>query len=209
MSAVVFDCDGVLVDSEPLSELAWAEVLAPYGYTPAADDFRATRGLTSPDTYRHFAMRTELPGPAEVVAAVDAVRRREYDRGLDVFEDAVSAVRELALVGTPLAVASSSSRTSLEHKLDLAGLARFFEVVVSGSDVARGKPAPDLYLAAARRLDVDPGRCLAVEDAVAGADAAAAAGMRVVMVDRGVGTVDARYAITSRLEADLLLLWLG
>ncbi len=75
--------------------------------------------------------------------------------------------------------------------------------------MARGKPAPDLYLAAARRLDVDPGRCLAVEDAVAGADAAAAAGMRVVMVDRGVGTVDARYAITSRLEADLLLLWLG
>jgi len=208
MNAVVFDCDGVLVDSEPISERAWTEVLALHGHTPEADDFRATRGLTSLDTYRHLAARFALPGAAEVVAAVDEARWREYDRGLAVFPDAFEAVRHLAMVGVRLGVASSSARHNLDRKLEIAGLARYFEFVVSGTEVARGKPAPDLYLAAARGLGVAPAACLAVEDAVAGADSASSAGMRVVMVDRGVGTVDSRYAITSELDAEQLLGWL-
>lgn len=209
MSAIVFDCDGVLVDSEPISERAWAAVLADHGYAPTAEDFASTRGLASSDTYRHFATRVELPPPSEVVAAVDVLRWREYDSGVPVFADARAAVQHLAMVGMPLAVASSSARHNLERKLDVTDLARYFDVVVSGDDVGAGKPAPDVYLAAAKGLRIDPTLCLAVEDAVPGAIAARAAGMRVVMVDRGVGTTDARFSIVSELDAEQLILWLG
>lgn len=209
LSAVVFDCDGVLVDSEPIAERAWTEVLARYGHAPTADDFSATRGLTSPDTYARFAVRFELPPSADVVTQVDEVKWREYDGGLDVFDDASRAVRELAMVGVPLAVASSSSRRNLDRKLQLAGLARFFELVVGGDEVDRGKPAPDLYLAAAEGLGVEPSQCLAIEDAVPGAVAAETAGMKVMMVDRGVGTVDERFSITTKLDATQLVNRLG
>lgn len=207
MSAIVFDCDGVLVDSEPISERSWAAVLADYGYAPTVEDFASTRGLASADTYRHFTERVDLPPPDVVVAAVDALRWHEYASGVAVFADARDAVQQLAMVGTPLAVASSSARHNLERKLEVAGLARYFDVVVSGDDVAAGKPAPDVYLAAAQQLRVDPSRCLAVEDALAGAEAAHAAGMRVVMVDRGVGTVDPRFSIISELDAEQLIAW--
>jgi HAD superfamily hydrolase (TIGR01509 family) len=208
MSAVVFDCDGVLVDSEPISERAWTEVLARYGYAPSAADFAACRGRASPDTYAHYAGRVALPDYDEVVAAVDAVRHEAYDAGLPPFADAAAAVRGLAMAGVPLAVASSSARHNLDRKLAVSGLARYFEVTVAGTEVAAGKPAPDLYLAACAGLGMGPARCLAVEDAVAGAVAASAAGMRVVLVDRTGGAVDPRFATTSALDAEQLMMWL-
>ncbi len=208
MNAVVFDCDGVLVDSEPLSEAAWTEVLAPYGYTPGREDFDACLGKVSRDTYAHYAARADLPGPDVVIAAVDAVRWRGYEEGVTVFADALETVRVVAAAGVPMAVASSSSSRNLRRKLDVSGLGRYFDVVVAGDAVERGKPAPDLYLAAAAGLGVDPAGCLAVEDATVGAAAAAAAGMRVVLVDRGRVGSDARFALVSSLDGGLLLSWL-
>ena len=207
MRAVVFDCDGVLVDSEPLSDASWAGALAARGYTMTPQDTVTVRGISEADCYRYFAVRADLPDEAEMQAEVDAGRLSGYP-GLEPFGDAAATVPELALYGIPMAVASSSRGEHLRHKLELVGLARYFEFVVGGDEVRAGKPAPDVYLAAAAGLGVDPQDCLAVEDSVNGADAAVAAGMRVVCVARYGATVGTHPTVDS-LDSRLILTWLG
>jgi beta-phosphoglucomutase-like phosphatase (HAD superfamily) len=207
MTAVVFDCDGVLVDSEPLSDASWAAVLARYGYAMTAQDVAAVRGTTAPDTHAYFAQRAPLPPAEEFIDAVDRLRWAGYPE-LKAFPDAAATVRELAMVGIPLAVASSSKGIDLREKLQLLDLIRYFETVVGGDEVAAGKPAPDLYLAAAAGLEVAPDSCLAVEDTAIGADAAVAAGMRAITVARSGGLV-AGHATVDRLDGTLLLTLLG
>ena len=207
MRAVVFDCDGVLVDSEPISEATWAEVLAGHGYTPDAGDFAAVRGTTSADTAAYFARRAELPPSPELVAEVDTLREAAYGQ-VPVFADAAKAVRALAAVGIPLAVASSSGRPLLDLKLEVSGLRRYFDVVVSAQDGTRGKPAPDLFDAAAAGLGIAASACIAVEDTELGADAAVSAGMRTVLVWRD-GAVSGRHTTVSSLDPELILGWLG
>ena len=93
-------------------------------------------------------------------------------------------------------------------KLAALDLHRYFEVTVAGDEVANGKPAPDLYQAAAERLGIDPGTSVAIEDTLIGADAAVAAGLRTVIVDR-MGLPTGPHPVVSEVDADLLLLWLG
>ncbi len=209
MTAVVFDCDGVLVDSEGLVGEVWAGELARYGVLATVEDGHAVRGLTDPDCYAHFAARGDLPPWPEFDAAVRAAIARRYPDDLRAFSDAADAAAALALQGLPLGVASSSPRWRLDLALEVSGLGRYFDVTVAGDEVERGKPAPDLYLVAAASLGVDPAGCLAVEDAAAGADAAAAAGMRVVVVQRPGAPLVPGHASVSELDADLLLTWLG
>lgn len=208
MRAVVFDCDGVLVDSEPLSERAWAEVLGGYGYQPTDGDHAATRGTTGRDTEAYYRRHLDLAGGHDLLAEVDALRRRWFENELAVFDDAVVTVRALAAEGLPLAVASSSGRVELDIKLAKFDLARYFDVTVAGDEVVRGKPAPDLYDEAARALGVPPAGCLAVDDTEIGADAAAAAGMRAVQILRD-GSLSPRYPVVSSLDPELILHWLG
>lgn len=207
MVAVVFDCDGVLVDSEPLSDASWAGALADHGYTMSAADVVAVRGTSEADCYRYFADRVALPGEAEMQADVDARRLAGYPN-LAAFPDALATVPALAMQGIPMAVASSSRGQHLRHKLELVHLARYFDVAVGGDEVPAGKPAPDVYLAAAAALGVDASVCLAVEDSVNGADAAVAAGMRVVCVAR-YGTTVGNHPTVDTLDAELILTWLG
>ena len=207
MKAVVFDCDGVLVDSEPLSDASWAGALAGHGYVMTSEDIVAVRGTSEADCYRYFAVRAELPARAEMQAEVDARRLAGYP-DLAAFGDAATTVPELAFHGIPLAVASSSRGEHLRHKLRLVGLGRYFEVVVGGDEVPAGKPAPDVYLAAAAGLGFDPRDCLAVEDSANGADAAVAAGMRVVCVAR-YGTTVGTHPTVDTLDANLIMTWLG
>jgi HAD superfamily hydrolase (TIGR01509 family) len=112
------------------------------------------------------------------------------------------------MVGVPLAVASSSSRYNLDAKMDVLGLDRYFEVTVAGDEVSSGKPAPDLYQAAVERLGIDAATSVAVEDTTVGADAAAAAGLRTVIVNR-MGLASGSHTTVSEVDADLLLLWIG
>jgi len=123
-----------------------------------------------------------LPEPPEEISA-EVVRRLEeiYRRKLPLIEGAVEAVERLAW-RWPLALASSSNRGLIDLVLELAGLERFFRVTVSSEEVPRGKPAPDVYLEAARRLGVPPDRCAAVEDSENGIRSAKAAGMRVIAI---------------------------
>ncbi len=208
MNGVVFDFDGVLADSEPLSWQAWANVLAPFGIVVDNEDILACTGTNSRDTYAHFAGRGELAPYSQILDAVDRHRRTAYHDGLRGFDDAINAVRTLAMVGVPLAVASSSSRINLDLKMAILGLARYFEVTVAGDEVDRAKPAPDLYRDAAQLLGIDPASSVAVEDTAIGADSAAAAGLRTVIVNR-MGLPTGMHPVVSEVDPDLLLLWLG
>jgi HAD superfamily hydrolase (TIGR01509 family) len=208
MNGVVFDFDGVLGDSEPLSWAAWTVTLRPYGIEISDEDVAACTGTTSKDTYAYFAPRAPLPAYPDVLDAVDRHRQAAYPTKLRPFPDALDAVQALAMVGVPLAVASSSSRKNLDIKLRVLGLGRYFDVTVAGDEVERGKPSPDIYLRAVEKLRIDPGTSIAVEDTGVGADAAAAAGLRTVIVNR-MDLPTGRHPVVSQVDPDMLLLWLG
>jgi HAD superfamily hydrolase (TIGR01509 family) len=183
-SAVIFDLDGTLVDSEPLSKVAWRRVLALHGCSVGDADITAAQGLRFGESYAKFARASPLP-PLDVVwNDYSQLLYASYDDGLACFDDAVSTAHELHAEGVALALATSSQRERLERTLAAAGLRGLFAVTVAGDEVTRGKPAPDGYLAAARLLGVDPADCVAVEDSQAGIDAAKDAGMLVLAVVR-------------------------
>lgn len=202
-SAVVFDLDGTLVDSEPIAERAWSATLLRHGYEVSAGDVAATTGLSAPDTQIYFLRAAQLSPDLDLLSDVDAVRFELLEAELTAFDDALETVRELAARGIPLGVATSSSKRSMELKLEKTDLARYFDVAVAVDDVRLGKPAPDLYVEAAMRLRTDPADCLAIEDTDIGADAAVAAGMRVVQVRRD-GSLSMRHAVVSTLDAAMV-----
>jgi HAD superfamily hydrolase (TIGR01509 family) len=138
-------------------------------------------GMSSREWSRYLHETVGLREPPEVIN--DEVVRRmlaRYENELPVIPGAIEAVRRVADAGLRLAVASSSNRELIDAVLDRLSLTELFEVTVSSEEVARGKPAPDVYLEAASRLDVEPMRCVAIEDSASGIRAARAAGMRVV-----------------------------
>ena len=182
VEAVVFDLDGVLVQTEEL----WDEVREQFArerggrYDPEAQ--RAMMGMSSLEWSRFMNEELGVPEPPERIS-VEVVRRMEarYRQRLPLIPGAREAVERLA-ARWPLGLASSSNRPLIDAVLELSSLAQFFEVTVSSEEVARGKPAPDVYLEAARRLGVDPSRCAAVEDSHSGIRSARAAGMRVIAI---------------------------
>lgn len=205
--AVVFDCDGVLVDSEPLADEIWGRVLAGYGYEMTIDDGTACRGTSEATTHAYFAERADVPPFDAFMAELDAIRVPVYEERLVAFDDAVDTVRLLAAEGVVMAVASSSRRHALEGKLVLTGLDRYFDVIVGGDEVTHGKPAPDVYLEAARRLGVPPSECLAIEDADLGAESAKVAGMRTIMVRRD-GSLSSHHTTVTEISAALINAWM-
>jgi HAD superfamily hydrolase (TIGR01509 family) len=208
MNGVVFDFDGVLADSEPISWRAWTDVLAPFDVAVADEDVAACTGTRNLDTYAHFAATADLPPYNEIIKEVDERCFAAFATELDGFDDAIEAVRRLAMVGVPLAVASSSARANLDRKMKVLDLERYFDVTVAGDEVDHGKPAPDIYRAAVVRLGIDPAASIAVEDTALGADAAAAAGLRTVIVNR-MNLPTGQHPVVSAVDADMLLLWLG
>jgi HAD superfamily hydrolase (TIGR01509 family) len=182
IGAVVFDLDGVIVDSEQV----WDDVRERYtresGGTYTDRATRDMMGMSSVEWSRYMAETLHVPGtPEEINAAVVARMLERYGEAPPLIDGAVDAVRRIG-ARWPLAVASSSNPELIEVVLRVSGLAPLFRAVVSSQEVPRGKPAPDVYLEAARRLGVDAGRCAAVEDSHNGIRSAKAAGMRVVAV---------------------------
>jgi HAD superfamily hydrolase (TIGR01509 family) len=180
--AVVFDLDGVIVDSEQV----WADVREQYvheaGGTYGPTATRDMMGMSSSEWSRYMADRLGVPGtPEEINAAIVERMLARYGERPPLIPGAVEAVRRVG-ARFPLAIASSSNRELIDAVVAAAGLADLFAVRVSSEEVARGKPAPDVYLEAARRLGVDPAACGAVEDSHNGIRAAKAAGMRVVAI---------------------------
>jgi HAD superfamily hydrolase (TIGR01509 family) len=199
MRPIVFDCDGVLVDSEQLAWSAWRQILVRYGITLTAEDIALLTGRTDRDAHDHFSLRAELPDHASFWDELSEVTFRLFDQHLLAFEDAADTLEALRTRGATMAVASSSPRERLDRSLVATGLETFFEFIVAGDEVALGKPAPDLFLAAAAGLSVEPEICLAVEDAPAGIAAARAAGMTVIAVQRE------QYGLDELRTADLVV----
>jgi HAD superfamily hydrolase (TIGR01509 family) len=180
VGAVVFDLDGVLLDSEQLWDRAREELARERGGRWHNRAQRDMMGMSSPEWSRYMHDVIGLQeSPDEI--SVEVVRRIEafYREQLPLVEGAVDAVRRLA-ARWPLGLASSSNREIIDLALDLAGLAPYLRVTVSSEEVERGKPASDVYLEAARRLQVRPTDCAAIEDSANGIRSAKNAGMRVI-----------------------------
>lgn len=183
-AAVVFDCDGVLVDSEPHSVRAWLDVLSTLEHLAGEREIAACTGLGFGPTHDALGEIAPLPPKDEVWALLLDALARSFGRGLRVFPDGIEALTACLDAGVPVAVASASPRSRLDLTLRAGGLDGRFSVSISGDDVERGKPAPDCYLAAAGALGVDPWACVAVEDSGPGATAAVGAGMETIAVAR-------------------------
>jgi len=182
IEAVVFDLDGVLIRSEEV----WDEVRERFtrerGGRYDEEIQRAMMGMSSPEWSRYLHDTAGVPDEPDEINA-EVVRRMlgAYETALPLIEGAQDAVRRLA-AEFRLAVASSSNRPLIDAVLRAAGLESYFEATVSSEEVAHGKPAPDVYLEAARRLGAEPGHCAAVEDSHGGIRSAKAAGMRVIAI---------------------------
>jgi HAD superfamily hydrolase (TIGR01509 family) len=182
IEAVVFDLDGVIIDSEHVWDEARRELAAERGGRWHERASRDMMGMSSPEWSRYMHDVIGLSEPPEeineeVVHRLDELYRRE----LPLLAGAVEAVERLA-AHWPLGLASSSNRELIDLVLELSGVAQDFRATVSSEEVARGKPAPDVYLEAARRLGVAPERCAAIEDSENGIRSAKAAGMRILAI---------------------------
>ncbi len=200
---MIFDLDGVLVDSEALAWDAWRSVLAPYDVEVTPEDIAAVTGRTLSDGYAHFAPRG-LPPLEEVARALGDTTVDLFEAYLEAFDDAFDTADALRERQVLMAVASSSNRRRLDVSLRAAGMGSWFDVTVAGDEVHRGKPAPDVYLLAAERLGVDPTSCVAVEDTQVGIEAARAAGMLVVAVQRGDTVLEADVVVPRLTPAAVL-----
>ncbi|MEV0165993.1 HAD family hydrolase [Nonomuraea fuscirosea] len=177
----MFDLDGVLVDSEPVWEEVRRAFVADHGGAWQPDTQSRLMGMSTPEwaAYLH-ELGVDLP-PEEIARGVVDQMAARYRDEVPLMPGAVEAVRRLS-ERTTLGLASSSPRRLIDVVLDAAGLTESFAATVSTEEVPRGKPAPDGYLEAARRIGADPGGCVAVEDSSNGLRSAYAAGMRVIAV---------------------------
>ena len=181
--AIIFDMDGVIVDSEPLHERAFREVLGEIGYAGNHGiDFPAYFGKSDLVVWRDFIARHQ---PAQ---SLDELARRKEEkfaallkREEPVFDGLIELLEKLEKKYR-LALASGSRHVTIREVLALRDLRRFFPVAVSSEDVAHGKPAPDIFLRGAELLDVKPSDCCVVEDSEAGVEAGLSAGMTVIAI---------------------------
>jgi len=182
IEAAIFDLDGLLIHSEEVWDAVREEYVRAQGRPYTAEVQRAMMGMSSTEWSRYLHETVGIPDEPEAINA-EVVRRmlEAYRRHLPLAPGAVEAVERVA-ARFPLALASSSNRPLIDEVLELAGLAPCFRATLSSEEVGRGKPAPDVYLEAARRLGVAPERCAAVEDSQAGIRSAHTAGMRVVAI---------------------------
>jgi HAD superfamily hydrolase (TIGR01509 family) len=182
VEAVVFDLDGVIVDSEHVWDEVREELARERGGRWSDRAQADMMGMSAPEWSRYMHDVVGLSeSPAEIDRLVVERMLERYAERLPLIDGAVDAVLRVAQ-SFRLALASSSNRRVIDAVLDEAGLAASFEATVSSEEVGRGKPAPDVFLEAARRLDLPPERCAAVEDSGNGIRAAHAAGMRVIAI---------------------------
>ena len=182
IQAVIFDLDGVLIDSEPVWEQVRRQVVAQHGGHWADDAQQRLMGMSTGEWARYLAedLGVSLP-PDQVAALVIGQMADRYRQHLPLLPGAVDAVRALA-ARWPLGLASSAPAVLIETVLDQSGLAASFAAAMSTEQVPRGKPAPDIYLAVSGALGIDPRRGAAIEDSANGLRSAAAAGLAVVAV---------------------------
>lgn len=210
--AVIFDLDGVLADSEPWWNQIDAKLLGEYGVTYRGEYHSNVLGVS-------YGLAVEFYKNAfDISASVEELMRRRgeiatefFANRVGLFPSAKTTLEELRQMKLGLALATSSVRASARPFLERTGIRSLFDVIVTGDEVARGKPHPDIYLFTAEKLQVDTDRCLVVEDALAGIAAAKAANMRVAaipdtrFVDPREYTKEADYLLRDLSEIPALL----
>jgi HAD superfamily hydrolase (TIGR01509 family) len=209
--AVVFDCDGVLVDSEPHSRRSWVDVMRGLGHPGTEADVAECTGLGFLPTRAALARISPLPEPGTLWPMLMEALATSFDEhGLAPFADTMRALAAVEDAGIPSAVVSASPRERLDLTLDRSGLSGSFRVSVAGDEVEHPKPAPDGYLAALAGLGVvDPVGTIAIEDSSAGARSALNAGMGVLAVAREPGSRTSLELTGARVVDEVALHHLG
>ena len=212
IEAVVFDLDGVLLDTEELWDEARRRLAEERGARWPDDAQRAMMGMSSPEWSRYMHDVIGLAEPPEEIST-EVVRRLGalYREGLPLVPGALEAVGRIG-ARWPLGIASSSNRPLIDLFLEQTDTRELFRATVSTEEVDQGKPAADVYLEVGRRLGVDPARCAAIEDSENGIRSAAAAGMRVIAIpnhvfppgDEALSLADAVLASLAELTPELL-----
>ena len=201
--AVLFDMDGLLIDSEPLWIAAETELLDLHGVTFTDADREATHGRALEDSVRAYALRVPDVPPEQLEAELLDIIRRHYTAGAPLHPGAAELVRALA-GKVRLGVASSTPSLLVRIALDGVGLLDAFEIVASGADLGAGKPDPAVFLDGCRRLETDPVHAIAFEDSPVGVRAARAAGLFVVGVPDREGVAERLLAAGADLLVDSL-----
>lgn len=177
--ALIYDCDGTLIDSEHIAGSVCAAALTEFGYPMTMEAFNARfTGIPAARTWEMLAAEIGRPLPEGFNAAIDAEIHRRFDAELEPIPGVIEAI---GAIEARRAVASSTGLARLRRNLEKTGLAGLFDPhIYSASQVARGKPAPDVFLFAASQIGVDPADAIAIEDSANGVTAARRAGMRVI-----------------------------
>lgn len=189
MAGLIFDFDGLIIDSERVLAEAIVSALAARGAAVGFEDFGHLFGTTDADHEWDRLLPEWCAEPlslAELEAEIAEAVRAAND-ALPLLPGVGDLLAAAAAMPVPVALATGSSRRSVERRLDLLGVLHHFDAVVTRADVRMGKPAPDIFLEAARRIDVAPDDCVVFEDSLPGCQAALAAGMRVVLCPSAVG----------------------
>ncbi len=182
IKALIFDMDGVLIDTEAISDQYYLKAIKSMGARITLADMEPLRGTNHKSFWSYFVEKYHIQEPSE---------ERKHELRLGIIEylkqqktKSIPGVRELLenlqANNFHLAVASSASKVRLTEQLKLIELSKYFRVIISGQDVTHGKPHPEIFLKAAEKLNVNPKNCLVIEDASRGIEAAKAAGMKVV-----------------------------
>ncbi len=203
MGGVVFDCDGVLVDSEPASVRSWSLAISALGIAAEASDIERWVGSTDRAIAEHYAPLLGLDPSAVLARAEVELRQVLATDGVRPFPDAIRLLDAVFERRLPVAVATNSVRWRLDAVLEAAGIGHLVPLSVASNEVEAPKPAPDVYVEAVGRLGVEAGRVLVIEDTPTGIAAGRAAGCRVVAVDRG------GFPPASLAQADIVVDALG
>ncbi len=209
--AVIFDFDGLIVDSETPEFEAHRQIFAEHGVELSVEEWRGEVGIWSA-TRDWFNKLGEILGrPLDTVALREEKRRRFWQVvKMEPLPGVRALLDELSGAGVPLALASSSERWWIERAATQLDVVRYFHTIVTGDDVTHRKPHPEIYLLASQRLGIAPGRCVAIEDSQHGLAAAKAAGMKAVAIpnwltaEHDLDAADLRVPEATRLNVKVL-----
>jgi len=204
VEAVIFDMDGLLLDTESVYRSAMVAAALAMGYDFPDDFYRSMVGTAEADIHLMLQQRFGADFPiARLFADCETEMRRRLDGGVPVKAGATELIGELAARKLPMAVATSTVRRIAEHHLARAGLLEHFSAICTREDVTRGKPHPDIFLVAAGKLGVRPERCVVLEDSYPGVRAAHASGAMAIMVPDMLPATDELRALCVAVVRDL------
>lgn len=197
LMGVIFDWDGVIIDSHYQHERSWFRLAEELGQALTREEFKKTFGMRNQTIIPHHFRWAAPEDTVRIEMLGD--RKEEYYReilkeeGIEPLPGVVELLSELKAAGIPCAVGSSTPRKNLDVIMEITGLSGYFQAVATAEDVTRGKPEPDVFLAAARKISREPAHCLVFEDAHVGIEAARRAGMKVI----GVATTHAPESLSN------------